>query len=91
MGRAGRASGKSVSCCGLVIPDFIVVHKENMALYQKELILKQQHRSIDFFITGKDFEAPEAARRPRRSQYAESVLKYPSCESAQVRPSDDYL
>jgi len=65
-----------------------VVHRENMALYQKELMLKQQiqqNKSREFFITGKDFDIKEIyPKTERRSQYAEKVLKYPSCDTSKV-------
>ncbi len=60
-----------------------------MALYQKELVIKQQlqqqNKSKEFFITGKEFEPHEGyPKTSRKSQYSESVLKYPTCDTSRV-------
>jgi len=69
-----------------------IVHRENMALYQKELILKQQVGQVkakDFFITGKEFEANEISKiNIKKSQYSENVMKYPSCDTSRMKPEE---
>lgn len=66
----------------------LIVHRENMALYQKELILKQQasqNKNNQFFITGKDFDIKDNQQRYQAvSRYAENIMKYPSCNITKV-------
>ena len=55
-----------------------------MALYQKEIVMKQGTKSKKFFIT-EDISNPDLSKMVvKSSRYSSEVLKYPSCDTSKV-------
>lgn len=67
---------------GMVRSD--VVQRENLTLYQKEMALKLSVNPQPLFITEEMDNSKTSRAVERSSEYANNVLKYPTCDTSRV-------